>query len=180
MGSSIRAGVMDIQRFQGNRSQHWDMALHAATIGIAQNEQIRAQEHPAVCTRQIKKKFTVMQDVSNQVRPGLRVVWVRGMELPIRKHALHDMKKHHTRLPEVASKPRDSYGDRAMHKECRGGWPQTPHRIFYPNLNDTSTSCKSSEKAQEEAEGPRRCPKGRRRLLTSVQPCTRVGWLANT
>jgi hypothetical protein len=30
MGSSNRAGVMDIRRFQGNRSQHWDMALHAA------------------------------------------------------------------------------------------------------------------------------------------------------
>lgn len=62
---------MDIRRFQGNRSQHWDMALRAATIGIAQNEQIRAQEHPAVCTRQIKKKFTVMQDVSKSGKDGL-------------------------------------------------------------------------------------------------------------
>ena len=43
----------------------------AATIGIAQNEQIRAQEHPAVCTRQIKKKFTVMQDVSKLGKDGL-------------------------------------------------------------------------------------------------------------
>lgn len=64
--AQIEPALMDIQRFQGNRSQHWDMALRAATIGIAQNEQIRAQEHPAVCTRQIKTRFTVMQDVSNK------------------------------------------------------------------------------------------------------------------
>lgn len=99
------------------------------------------------------------------------------MELPVRKHALHDMKKHHTRLPEAASKPRDSYGDRARHKECRGGWPQTPRRILYPNLNATSARYESSENTQEEAESLRRC-QPRPKPAFDIGAALRTSWLA--
>ena len=61
--SSRRYGYPRILK---HRSQHWDMALHAATFTIGQNEQNRAQEHPVFHTGQNKTKLTVMKDVSSR------------------------------------------------------------------------------------------------------------------
>jgi hypothetical protein len=99
------------------------------------------------------------------------------MGMDARKHALHDMKKHHTRLPEAISKPRscgDSCGDRTLHEACR---PQTPRRILYPNLNATSARCESSENTQEEAESLRWC-QSRSKTAFDIGAALCTSWLA--
>ena len=69
------------------------MALHAATVEIAQIEQNRAQEPPVLRTGQAKTKLIVMQDVSNR-RTGLRGIGLATkMALAVRLRPLHGIFK---------------------------------------------------------------------------------------